>query len=145
MRGISLLAIILGGVSDVVLSTILGVPLVIYTISTHGLHALPKSQLQSAVTSAIHSDLLLYAAQLAIGTGCSVLGGVIAAAIAKERRVVNGVLAAWLCVGIGAYSLVSGSDTTSPATHIALVITTPIWYLLGAVLRTKLGKAALRP
>ena len=145
MRELSLLAIILGGVSDVVLSGILGVPLVIYTISTHGLHALPKPQLQSAVTSAIHSDPLLYAAQLAIGAGCSVLGGLIAASIAKERRVVNGVLAAWLCVGIGVYSLVSGRDTPSPATHIALVIATPIFYFLGAVLRTKLGKAALRP
>ena len=82
MRGISALAIVVGGVCDVVLSGVLGVSLVIYAVSSRSLGQLPKDQLQGAVVAAIHGAPALYAIQLAIGFGCSMLGGFIAASIA---------------------------------------------------------------
>jgi hypothetical protein len=141
MRGISLLAIVVGGVSDVVLSGLLGVPLMMHTISSHALAGIPKAQLQSAVMSAVHADPVLYAAELGIGLACSALGGFIAASIAKQRRILNGVLASWLCVGVGVYSFAEAHDLTQVGIHVALIAVTPLCYWLGAVLRIKMIKA----
>jgi hypothetical protein len=138
MREISALAIVVGGVCDVVLSSVLGVPLVFYTVSTRGFSHLPKEQLQSAVMTAIHGAPALYALQLGIGLGCSVLGGFIAASFAKRRRLLNGILASWLCVGIGVYSLASASGVGSVPVHVGLIAITPLCYFVGARLRLKM-------
>jgi hypothetical protein len=142
MRGISALAIVVGGVCDVVLSGILGVPLVIYTVSSRGLAHIPKDQLQAAVTAAIHGAPVLYAAQLGIGFGCSALGGFIAASIAKQRRALNGILASWLCIGVGVYSLASGHSGEALPNHLVLIAITPLCYLAGAWLRVKMSGAS---
>jgi hypothetical protein len=142
MRGISALAILIGGGSDVVLSGVLGVPLVIYVISSRGLSQLPKEQLQGAAVAAIHGAPALYAAQLGIGFGCSMVGGFIAASIAKERRLFNGVLAAWLCMAVGIYSLLTGRGGESVPIHVGLIAVTPVCYLAGAWLRVKLSGAS---
>jgi hypothetical protein len=141
MRAISALAIVVGGVCDVVLSSILGVPLVIYTVSSRSLGHLPREQLQAAVVAAIHGAPALHAAQLAIGVGCSMLGGFIAASIAKQQRLLNGVLAAWLCMAVGVYSLLTGHVGESVPTHVMLFAVTPVWYLAGAWLRVKLSSS----
>jgi hypothetical protein len=141
MRGISALAIVVGGVCDVVLSGLLGVPLVIYAVSSRGLSQVPKDRLQAAVTAAIHGAPALYLAQLGIGFGCSALGGFIAASIAKERRLLNGTLASLLCVGVGVYSLASGQGRESVANHVVLIALTPLCYLAGAWLRVKMSGA----
>jgi hypothetical protein len=135
MRGISALAIIVGGVCDVVLSGILGVPLVIYAVSAKGLSNIPKEQLHDAVMTAMHDSPMLYAVQLGIGLGCSVLGGFVAASIAKQRRILNGVLAAWLCVGIGVYSVVFGRGANSLPLQALLIAITPLCYFVGARLK----------
>jgi len=141
MRAISLLAIVVGGVSDVVLSSVLGIPFGIYVVTSRGLSQLPRGQLGSALLTAIHGDSLLYTAQLGIGLGCSVLGGFIAASLAKQRLVLNGVLASWLCVGIGVYSLVAGNSATSVPLHLMLIAVTPFCYVLGATVRLKLSRS----
>jgi hypothetical protein len=137
VRGISPAAIVVGGVCDVVLSGVLGVPLVIYTASSRGLTKLPREELQGAVVAAIHSAPALYAVQICIGVGCSMLGGFIAASIAKQQRLLNGVLASWLCIGFGVYSLIRGPGGESVPVHLALIAVTPLCYLLGASLRSK--------
>jgi hypothetical protein len=136
MRGISVVAIVVGGVADTVLSALLGIPFVIYIIASRGLSHVPKDQLQSAVLAAIHSEPTLRLTQLAIGFGCSVLGGFIAASIAKERRLLNGVLASWLCLGMGIYSAARGTSGETPTIHAAMIAVTPLCYLFGAWLKT---------
>jgi hypothetical protein len=143
MRGISGLAIIAGGVCDVVLSAILGVPLVIYVVSEKGLSHVPKERLQDAVMTAIHSSPMLYAMQLVIGLGCSVFGGFVAASIAKQRHILNGVLAAWLCVGMGVYSVMSGRGTTSMPLQVLLIAITPLCYFVGARLKRSRVRGAM--
>jgi hypothetical protein len=137
MRGISVLAVIIGGVTDVALSGVLGIPFTIYVISSRGLTHAPKEQLQSAVVAVLHSSPTLYAVQLLIGLGCSVLGGFVAASIAKRRRMLNGILAAWLCVGVGVYSALIGYVTESVAVHWILIGLTPLCYALGALIKLK--------
>ena len=142
MRGISLLAIIVGGVSDVVLSSVLGIPLGIYVISSRGLAHLPRDQLQAALVSTMHGSPGIYAGQLAIGFACSFLGGLIAASIAKERKILNGVLASWLCIGIGVYALVAGKGAESWSLHLGLIVLTPVCYALGASLKVRMTRPA---
>src|SRR5262249_43928635 len=105
---------------------------------SRGLAHTPKDQLQAAVTAAIHGAPALYAAQLGIGFGCSILGGFIAASIAKQRRLLNGVLASGLCLGVALYSLASGHSGESVPNHLVLIGLTPLCYFAGAWLRVKM-------
>jgi peptidoglycan/LPS O-acetylase OafA/YrhL len=103
---------------------------------------MPRDQLQGALVSSIHGNPGIYAAQFTIGFGCSILGGLIAASIAKERRILNGVLASWLCVGIGVYALAAGKGAEPWPMHVALILLTPVCYALGALLKTKVTRSA---
>jgi len=132
MRGISVLAILVGSIADFILSGTFGLVLVGVVISNQGLSKLPKDQLTPAVLAAIHGSPGLYAMQLAIGFGCSVFGGLLAALIAKQRKLLNAVLASWLCVGTGIIGLVKGADDISPPIHLLMVVMTPICYAAGA-------------
>jgi hypothetical protein len=140
MRGISLLAILVGGVSDIALSVLGGIWLGIYVIlSRH----VPKDQLPEALTAAINGSTALYGAQLAIGFLCSVAGGFIAASLSKQRRLLNGILASWLCLGTGIYAAFSGHGTSAVWLEVVSIVLTPMCYLLGA--RLRLGKFTGNP
>lgn len=128
----SIKGVVIGGVADVVLSGLLGIPFTIYVIANMGLSSQPKDQLSAAVIGAIHNSPGLYAIQLFIGLVSSVIGGYIAARIAKRDEFMNGVLASWLCVGIGVYSLVTGKDSQPLPVHLGLIAITPLCYVLGA-------------
>ena len=55
---ISFKGIVIGGITDVVLSGILGIPFSIYVIASRGLASLPKDQLGSAVAAFKGSESL---------------------------------------------------------------------------------------
>jgi hypothetical protein len=137
MRGISIKAVFLGGIADIAASTILGVPLGIYVVSSRRLANLHKDALRSAFVSAVHGSPSLYAAQLSIGFGSSILGGFVAASLARENKRLNGILAAWLCVGIGIHALFTGQDGISPFEIAFMIALTPLCYLAGASLQAK--------
>jgi hypothetical protein len=144
MRGLSIVAIVVGGFCDVLLSGFLGAALIFHVLSTHGLNNGPKQELRNAVVSVIHNDFALYAAQLAIGFVCSAFGGFIAASIAKRRRELNGVLASWLCVGLGVGSLLFGTAKTSAVVDVGVIMVTPLCYWAGAALRARIfGKSVV--
>jgi hypothetical protein len=138
MRGISPLAVIVGGVLDVSLSTVLGILLAVYVIASRGWGHLPGDQVSRALVAVMHEDLLLHTVQLAIGFGCSVLGGFVAASIARQRKLYNGVLASWLCVGIGLFSYLPDFTRASLLWRFVTIALTPVCYLGGAYLRTKI-------
>jgi hypothetical protein len=127
-------AIILGGITDVVLSVILGIPFTIYVINKLDQGNLPPEKLSAEVTTAIHQSVGLHALQLLIGFGCSVIGGYIAARLAVKDKFQNAALASWLCVGIGIYALVLGKGAVTVPMHILLIALTPVCYLVGAYL-----------
>jgi hypothetical protein len=145
MRGISIKAVFFGGVTDIVASTILGIPFGIYVVSSHELTNLHKDALRSAVVAVVHGSPFLYAAQLFIGFGSSILGGYVAASLARENKRLNGILAAWLCMGIGVYALVTGQDGMSPVTVALMIAVTPLCYLLGASLQAKRAASRSSP
>jgi hypothetical protein len=145
MRGISIKAVLLGAFADIATSTLFGVAFGIYVVSSRGLTDLHKDALRSAVVTAVHSSPALYAAQLLIGFGASILGGYVAASLVKESKPLNAILASWLCVGIGIHALITGQDGISPAMVVFMIALTPLCYVLGGKLQAKRKVSRLSP
>ena len=74
----------------------------------------------TAIMSLVHADTTLHSIQLALGLACSILGGYVAARIAKNGEVLNGALSSFLCILLGIYSAASGKVLESPAEHMLL-------------------------
>src|SRR5262249_37403445 len=123
-------AIIIGGVVDVLSSMVLGGFLTAYVMARRGVHSTNSSALHTSVINAINQSWVLHGTQFLIGYGCSVLGGYVAAWLARQSHVLNGALASWLCVGIGIYSLVSPSAVQTPLFTVLSIVATPFCYVL---------------
>ena len=108
---VSIVSIVVGGITDVVASTVLALPLVIYVMVKYD--PLHPAKGPAPIASSIHSSAWLYGLQLGIGLGCSGLGGYVAAWMAKHDELLNGSLSSFLCTAIGVYSVVSGKDSQS--------------------------------
>jgi|HubBroStandDraft_6_1064221.scaffolds.fasta_scaffold294069_2 hypothetical protein len=98
---VSIFGVLVGGVVDVVTSVLGGLPFALYSTFKldPSLRVGPHSS--EAVSAAIHGNLPLYSAQLAVGLLSSILGGYVAAAIAKRHERLNETLSCYLCVGMG--------------------------------------------
>lgn len=103
---------------DIVSTNILSIPLMIYVLATRHLTALPKEQISKAFLEAMQNDPSLMVMQLLVGGGCSILGGYIAARIAKSDEILNATLSSFLCVGIGLCAL------------LFTTISVPVWKVL---------------
>jgi hypothetical protein len=130
---VSVVAVVIGGITDVLATNILAIPLVVYVVMKYGVSH--TSVAAAAIVSAIHSNLWLYGSQLAIGISCSALGGYVAAKIAKHDELLNGLLSSFLCVAIGVYSIVLGKGSQSVPVQILLLISSPAFALLGGYFR----------
>jgi len=130
---VSILGVVTGGIADVVLSSLLTIPVVIYVIVKYNLLHSPNGS--AAIASSIHSSPLLYGLQLTIGLGCSVLGGYVAAWIARHDEPLNGLLSSFLCVAIGVYSVFSSKDSQPLLVQIILLAAAPGFAFLGGYLR----------
>jgi hypothetical protein len=122
---VSIPGVVMGGITDIFASSVLGAPVVLY-VQTKG---------SLTIASAIHSGGWLYWLQLGIGLGCSALGGYVAAWIAKQHELLNGLLSSFLCVGIGLYSILLGKRAEPLFAQILLLATAPAFALLGGYLR----------
>ena len=135
MTKISFKAVLIGGVTDVVGTGMFAIPLMIYVVIRFDLAHMPQDQAQAAIIAAIHGNASLYAAQLLIGVVCSVLGGYVAAWLAKHDELINGLFSSFLCIAIGVYSLASGKSPASLLVQLALLISSPVLGMVGGYLR----------
>lgn len=134
MRRVSFKGFLIGGVTDVVSSNLLGIPFVIFVMVRFDL--LHKgNQAGSAVTAAIHDHAFLYLIQLLIGLSCSALGGYVAAWLAKHDELLNATLSSFLCIGIGIYSVLGGKYSGSLPTQLLLLAVTPLASRFGGYVR----------
>ena len=101
MKKISIKGVLVGGVTDIVATNILTLPILIYATNKLDLARASPEQLQAA----LHANAFLYVLQLLIGFGCSALGGYVAAWLAKHDELLNGPLSSFLCIAFGIYSL----------------------------------------
>jgi putative membrane protein (TIGR04086 family) len=135
MGKVSIKGVLIGSVVDIISSVILGIPFGIYAVSRVDVAHLPKDQVQLAVSTAMHNNLPLYLGTLLVGMACSVLGGFVAAWLAKHHELLNGALSSILCVAGSIWTISTGKDSQPLWTQVLLLIASPALGLLGGYLR----------
>jgi putative membrane protein (TIGR04086 family) len=145
MGRVSVKGVVVGGVLDIILSMILGIPLVICALATAKLAGTPPDQLGRALAASIHARPLLYGTQLLIGVVTTVFGGYVAAWIAKHDEILNGLLSALVCVAVGVISLVSGIQHETVVMQVVLFALTFASGALGGYLRSRKTRARAVP
>jgi len=141
LNKVSLKGVLIGSVTDIVATNLVMLPFIIYVTTTQNLGSVPKDQISSVVIGTIQGDPALFSIQLLLGSLCSMLGGYVAARIAKHHEVLNGALAAFLCVGSGLYGLFFSSISVPLWQHLIGFVVSPALSGLGGYLRLK----TLRP
>jgi hypothetical protein len=141
MRKLSILAVLAGGVVDVVSSVLLGIPFGIYALFKVHAADIPKDQLPSAVAAVMHHGPV-YFGEMLVGFACSVLGGYVAARLSGHDELLNGCLASFLCVALGILALIAGKESDPIGQQIMFLIASPLLSLLGGFLRLKQRLAA---
>ena len=137
VKAVSIKGVFVGGIVDVGSSFILGLPFAIYVILKVQLAHTPPDQVGAPVKAATFGSAPIYLAQLAVGMACSVLGGYVAATLAKHHELLNGALASILCVLLGIYVLTTRNDPHPMFVRISLVVMSPALSLLGGDLRLR--------
>lgn len=116
----SILGVVVGSITDIVATNVLVLPVGIAAMIAGNVMQLPKARQSGEMIAAMHSHPILYGTSLILGAAASVLGGFVAASIARRSEVLIGALSSFLCVGSGIYGIVSG--TTSEPMWLALLM-----------------------
>jgi hypothetical protein len=127
---LSILSAFVGGVVDVVLSMLFNTIFLVAWVMPK-LIGQPGPEMAAKLKDAVSGDATVFAVTFVIGSICSILGGYIAAKIAKCGEVLNGALSAWLCVSMGLYSLFAGSASAVHGTTVS-ILAIPLSIALGA-------------
>jgi len=100
MSRVSIKGIFIGGIVDVGSSLFFGVILTLAALARIDRVRTPPDQLGPALNAIMRGPLCMTLTMLT-GVIMSILGGYIAARIAKHDHLLNGLLSAWLCTLIG--------------------------------------------
>ena len=134
MKRISLKGVVIGNVTDILATNLVLFPVEIYVVISSGLS--PDNTADS-IARIIKASTLFFVSSCILGGLCSVLGGYVAARIAKQDELLNGGLSSILCVASGVYSLISGSATDSLWTHLVFLPLSVALGTLGGFLRAR--------
>jgi hypothetical protein len=129
--GLSILSVFVGGIVDVVLSMLFNTIFLVAWVMPK-FSGEPGPEMSAKLRDAVSGDSTVFAVTFVIGSLCSILGGYIAAKMAKRGEVLNGALSAWLCVSMGLYSLFAGSANTNHGTTVS-ILAIPLSIALGAL------------
>ena len=134
VQKISFKGVIIGGLVDIVATYLAVIPLSIVLAMQVNVASVPKAQQGQVLAAAMRSSSMFFLSGIIIGSLCSILGGYVAARIAKHEALLNGALSAWLCIGIGISSMFGKSDTMTPVQHVLYLIASPMLAALGGLL-----------
>lgn len=134
---VSILGVFVGGVVDIFSTFILAIPFFVYL---HTTLTLEQRAVPHAISNAIHANPLLYASQFILGMLCSILGGFVAAAIAKRHERLNGALSSWLCTILGVLEMISGLSREPIWLQVLMLMATPMLALAGGELRSRMHR-----
>lgn len=109
MRKISIGGILLGGITDIVSTFVLGLPTGLVALSRLDYAHIPQERLHGAIAAALAAPSV-FAAQTFAGLIGSFLGGVVAAGVARRNELLNGALSAVLCISLGIVVLITGHN-----------------------------------
>ena len=97
MSKLSFKGVLVGGITDIVASNILALPIIVYSMLTKiDLAHLPGNEVAPAITAALRANGPLFALGTLLGMGCSILGGYVGARLAKHAELLNGALTSFL-------------------------------------------------
>lgn len=129
MRRVSLVGVLVGGITDIATTNIAAVPLVLAEAVYLRMRA-PELDQTKALLSALHTDPVMRASILVVGGLCSILGGYVAARIAKRAELLNGALSSVLGAGLSILAIVTGRSHEPLAQSILAIAVSPV---LGAI------------
>lgn len=135
--------VLVGGVSDIVATNILTLPLFVYIASVSDLSS-TSTGAGPAVFGALQASAGLQAVAWMLGLVATILGGYVAALIARSAHVGSGALSSWLCVASGVYGMVAGVGGGPLWQHILAFILSPTFGALGGYLRLRQVQRSLR-
>jgi hypothetical protein len=125
MNRISIKGVAIGNLADIASTYLAGIPIGIFMLMRG--YPIDRSTLLENGT--------FFVAVSFLGGLCSILGGYVAARIAKDDEVLNGALSSILCVGIGVYAIFGGSAAGHLGRTLALLPVSPLLAAFGGYLR----------
>ncbi|MGD0632115.1 MAG: hypothetical protein ABR987_22515 [Terracidiphilus sp.] len=130
MTKVSIKGVLLGGVVDVLSSLIFGVLFAVLVIVFF--HVFGRVPHKTVTASPLFETSLIM-----IGVAGSTLGGFVAARLAKHDELLNAGLSSYLCVLLGIYEWSRGIDHSPSYAQALLMISGPVFSLLGGYLRLR--------
>jgi hypothetical protein len=144
MGKISVKGVVLGGLTDAVSTNLICLPILTFSMIPLLLAHASTATATAAIAEVMRTGPLHVVLTL-LGCACSVLGGYVAASLAKHDELLNGALSSWLCLSIGIFTFRSATTAGSPLWEILLLEgAAPVAGLLGGYLR-QLQKGAQNP
>lgn len=137
MRTVSLKGVLLGGVADIVATNIAAFPIMVVAAARANVAALPKAEQTKAILAVMQASQWLQLSGWVFGGLCSILGGYVAARLARRGEVLNGALSAYLCLASGIYAWISGSPPIPAWQHVAAFLVSPALGAVGGYLRLR--------
>jgi hypothetical protein len=131
MKKISIKGVLIGAIVDIVSTNILMIPLIIYVLVSNDFINLPKVDMLKTLQAFMKTDQMVHIVQILLGSLASILGGYIAAKIAKHDALLNGALSSIFCVMFGLYAFTIGSFEDNYIKHILILLSSPILGLIG--------------
>ncbi len=132
--------VLVGGVVDLIATNILAIPVIFAAadLANADLAGAARDQIVPIITGVLRDHPVLYIAGFVAGALASVLGGYVAARMAKRGHLWNGALSSYLCIGSSIYALVTGAGGTIPLwQHIAFLPLSPALGALGGYIAAK--------
>jgi MFS family permease len=146
MRRIAVRSVLVGAIVDWFASSFLGAVSVVFVLLLLSIAHTDPDRTSGAVTQIVHGNAWYIAAQVAIGAGCSLLGGYLAARFARHDARLNGALSSFLSVGSILVSIAVGHDAQQLPLQILLLPVKPILGFAGGYLferKTRRGPASM--
>jgi len=134
---IAIRSVLVGGLVDVFVSSLLGAVSVVFVLLLLSIAHVPSERDAEIVPHIVHGNPLFIAAQILIGAGCSLLGGYLAARLARHDGRLNGTLSSFLSVGSGLVSIATGHDSEPLAFQVLLLLLKPAFGFAGGNLRER--------
>jgi hypothetical protein len=142
MAKVSIKGVLIGGVSDIIVTYVLTFPFLLFVMIRFDLH---KNLPPGTLAATIRSHWALLAVQLLIGCFSSAVGGYVAAWLAKHDELLNGLLSSYLCLSIGLYSIFAGKGSDPLPVYLLALIVSPACSLLGGYIRRSQQLGSRRP
>ncbi len=134
MRRVALRSVIVGGIVDWFASSLLGAVSVVVVLLILSIRHTPQDAVPGTVTATVHGSPWYIALQIVLGGGCSLLGGYIAARLARHDMRLNGALSSIISLVSIAGSIALGPDSEQLLAQLLILPVKPALGFAGGYL-----------